>query len=254
VFFFLKSKIKQDLIDQVNDKMEQDARFKQKLEDEEIDVSRFVFAGKNKKIVEGTKVVSAKEEYSELRKYAIKQQNVWWAGGLSSSLAFLCLLFVPVFQFLLVEGKTNSFWENFIIIVNFIFNFFFFLEVCWKNYAFGARKAWSLAPTAMKLEWFFAPLNFFFFVIYCIKVSKGEKHELVANFLGLVILLRISRLTAFLNELVVWRNLFRTLKALSKPFTNLTLTLYSLFVVYSAIGQQWFGGKIGMNNIDIIVK
>jgi len=35
-------------------------------------VKRFVSAGKNKKIVEGTKVVSAKDEYSEMRKYAIK--------------------------------------------------------------------------------------------------------------------------------------------------------------------------------------
>jgi len=74
---------------------------------------------------------------------------------------------VPIFQFLLVEENASTVWVNSLIIVNFVINFFFFLEVCFKNYAFGARKAWNLAPTAFKLEWFFAPMNFLFIVIYC---------------------------------------------------------------------------------------
>ena len=73
---------------------------------------------------------------------------------------------------------------------------------------------------------------------------------MVISFLNLVILLRTSRLTMFLGELVVWKNFIRSLKALTKPFINLTVTMYSLLLLYSAIGGHLFGGVINTNSID----
>ena len=57
----------------------------------------------------------------------------------------------------------------------------------------------------------------------------------------------------FLGELVVWKNFIRSLKALTKPFINLTVTMYSLLLLYSAIGGHLFGGVINTNSIVTIV-
>jgi hypothetical protein len=57
----------------------------------------------------------------------------------------------------------------------------------------------------------------------------------------------------FLGELVVWKNFIRSLKSLTKPFINLSVTMYSLLLLYSAIGAQIFGGAINTNSIVTIV-
>ena len=58
------------------------------------------------------------------------------------------------------------------------------------------------------------------------------------------ILLRSLRVSALLNEMEIWRNFIRTIRALLKPFMNFTVTLYSLYLIYAAIGLELFGGKV----------
>lgn len=45
-------------------------------------------------------------------------------------------------------------------------NFIFLLELCWKNYAFGPRRAWIYAPLSIKAEYFLQILNVYYFILY----------------------------------------------------------------------------------------
>lgn len=40
---------------------------------------------------------------------------------------------------------------------------------------------------------------------------------------------------------------------MSKPFINLSITMYSLLLLYSAIGMTAFGGVINTDSIVVIV-
>lgn len=73
---------------------------------------------------------------------------------------------------------------------------------------------------------------------------EDHEYETEVNILSTIILIRALRTTTLLNEIEVWRNFIRTIKALFKPFMNFTLTLYSLYLIYAAIGLEFFGGRI----------
>lgn len=60
------------------------------------------------------------------------------------------------------------------------------------------------------------------------------------------ILLRALRMTALLNEIDLWRNFIRTIKALLRPFFNFSITLYSLYMIYASLGISFFGGTISL--------
>ena len=74
--------------------------------------------------------------------------------------------------------------------------------------------------------------------------KDDHEYETEVNILSTIILIRALRTTTLLNEIEVWRNFIRTIKALFKPFMNFTLTLYSLYLIYAAIGLEFFGGRI----------
>lgn len=74
--------------------------------------------------------------------------------------------------------------------------------------------------------------------------SHSNDYNLEVNILSITILVRSLRVSALLNEIEVWRNFIRTIRALFKPFLNFSLTLYSLYLIYAAIGLEFFGGKI----------
>ena len=53
-----------------------------------------------------------------------------------------------------------------------------------------------------------------------------------------------------MRELKIWRNFIRAMQALVKPFTNLLMALYSLYLIYASIGVAWFGGLINTESIQ----
>ena len=71
------------------------------------------------------------------------------------------------------------------------------------------------------------------------------------NVISLGILVRSLRVSALLNEMEIWRNFIRTIRALFKPFMNFSLTLYSLYLIYASIGLEFFGGKI---NVEFMTR
>ena len=120
---------------------------------------------------------------------------------------------------------------------------FFGLELAMKSYAFGIRRAYSQMNWVLKLEFFYQPLIWILWFIFVAGVGNGEYYTEV-NIFSLGILLRSLRMSSLLNEIQLWRNFVRTLRALVKPFFNFSLTLYSLYLIYASIGLEFFGGKI----------
>lgn len=79
-----------------------------------------------------------------------------------------------------------------------------------------------------------------------------SRYETEGNIICIGILLRALRITFFMRELKVWRNFIRAIQALIKPFTNLAMALYSLYLIYAAIGVAWFGGVINKDSIEAL--
>ena len=73
-------------------------------------------------------------------------------------------------------------------------------------------------------------------------LSKEYNTQVI--FFSMAILIRVMRVTSILNEVTLWRNFVRTLRALMKPFFNFGATLYSLYLIYASMGLEFFGGKI----------
>lgn len=162
----------------------------------------------------------------------------------------MSIIFIPIFEHVLNEGSKDVA----LIILCFLVNFFFFVELCWKNYAFGFRRAWLFAPLSIKVEYIVQVFNMGYLIDFIIMLKNKEpEHSAIIHYLNLVILVRTTRLTMFLGEFAVWKNFVRSLKALSKPFINLSVTMYSLLLLYSAVGSSLFGGVINTNSIVTIV-
>jgi hypothetical protein len=140
------------------------------------------------------------------------------------------------------------------VFVLYFVNFFFFLETGWKIYAFGVVKCWNTISWILKVEWVLQPLMIASFVWFAISFrSPTSNHSQIVRFLGFVVLLRTLRVSMFLNELKIWQNFIRALNAMSKPFINLSITMYSLLLLYAVIGMTAFGGVINTNSIVTIV-
>lgn len=119
----------------------------------------------------------------------------------------------------------------------------FGLEIAFKSYAFGLRRAFSTSNWVMKCEYF---VQIIIFVTLCFFLFSDSyeffKNEIII--FDMVILLRALRLTSLLNEIDLWRNFIRTIRALLRPFFNFSVTLYSLYMIYASIGMIVFGGAI----------
>ena len=123
-----------------------------------------------------------------------------------------------------------------------MFGAFFAIDIVFKCYAFGLRRAVANMDWVVASEFAFQPLiwmSFFFFMN-----TNNENMKMLINFTSFGILLRTLRVTSILNEITLWRNFVRTLRALVKPFFNFGVTLYSLYLIYASIGLEFFGGKI----------
>ena len=119
----------------------------------------------------------------------------------------------------------------------------FLLEVIMKAYAFGLRRAYVQASWVVKAEFFYQPIIWIIWMIFVSKNHNSDYHFEV-DVLSLGILFRSLRVSALLNEMEIWRNFIRTIRALFKPFVHFSLTLYSLYLIYASIGLEFFGGRV----------
>ena len=117
-------------------------------------------------------------------------------------------------------------------------------ELVLKCYAFGLRRAFSNANWVVKLEFIYQPLIYFLLIHYIRYYNQNESFTFEVNLFSIGILLRSLRISALLNEIELWNNFIRTLKALFKPFINFSMTLYSLYLIYASMGLYLFGGEV----------
>ena len=212
------------------------------------------------------KVYKSKEHHGLWRKRFIDLQNTLWADIPMTIVAVLSLFFIPLFQYchdINLEGEITHNDEEVkkskkllkvTIWVNFIFSILFGLEIVMKSYAFGLRRAFSQCEWVVKLEFFYQAaiwLMWFFFVFKT--YDHKDSYSLEVNVFSLGILLRSLRVTSNLNEIDLWRNFSRTIAALVKPFFNFSVTLYSLYMIYAALGQEIFGGKISTTKMEEMI-
>lgn len=59
-----------------------------------------------------------------------------------------------------------------------------------------------------------------------------------------MIILRVSKILPFLEELEQFRFFIKAFNIMKGPFLNLCLTLYSFYFIYVVIGVEIYGGKI----------
>lgn len=135
--------------------------------------------------------------------------------------------------------------------VNFILAILFGLEITLKSYGFGIRRAFTQANWVVKVEFFLQPIVWAMWLQFL--VTNDHSYELQVNIFSLGILLRSLRMTSLLNEIILWRNFARTIKALVRPFFNFSVTLYSLYLIYACIGLEFFGGKNNVQEINYLV-
>ena len=198
-----------------------------------------------------------KEEYSDKRKWAIRFQNKYWADVPLTVVSIVSLLFIPLFQYChdsAEAGESKLPILLTLVWLNFIISWVYLAELVTKVFAFGIRRAFSGANWAIKVEFFFQPCLMVLFVLFCLghgDLANLESGDFATegNVICLGILLRSMRITFFMRELAIWRNFVRAMQALSRPFTNLAMALYSLYLIYASVGVAWFGGLINEESI-----
>ena len=81
-----------------------------------------------------------------------------------------------------------------------------------------------------------------------------QQRDFDVKILETVILVRVLRIFAFLNELEQWQFFMKAFKIMRGPFFNLCFTLYSLYFMYSLIGMQIYGGKINSQTFEALFE
>ena len=66
----------------------------------------------------------------------------------------------------------------------------------------------------------------------------------LVKFLECIIIVRILRLSVYLQEIKVLRIILETLRSLLNPFWSVLTVLFTVFYVYTMLGMLLFGGKI----------
>ena len=130
-----------------------------------------------------------------------------------------------------------------LIWLNFVIAACFAIEIVIKSYAFGLRRAYVQGSWVIKAEFFYQPILWIIWMVFLSK-NHNDDYTMEVDVISGSILLRSLRASALLNEMEIWRNFIRTIRALFKPFLNFSLTLYSLYLIYAAIGLELFGGKV----------
>lgn len=119
-------------------------------------------------------------------------------------------------------------------------------EMIFLFYCFGILHAIK-RRNHIKFEIIFQIIIFASFIHF---LASGEV-ELILRSLEIIIILRGLRLLKLFNEFQQWKIIMRTIGALLKPFTTLLLVTYTLFLVFSIVGDRAFGGLANMNAPEI---
>ena len=74
----------------------------------------------------------------------------------------------------------------------------------------------------------------------------------LVKFLECIIIVRILRLSVYLQEIKVLRIILETLRSLLNPFWSVLTVLFTVFYVYTMLGMLLFGGKISFQTEEIL--
>ena len=69
-----------------------------------------------------------------------------------------------------------------------------------------------------------------------------------------IAIIRILRLTIYLEEIKTFRIIVETLKALLSPFWSMITVIFSIFYVYAFMGIIIFGGKVSYDSAEIALN
>ena len=142
------------------------------------------------------------------------------------------------------------------ILIQFSLNIIYLLDILIMFFVFGIRDFFLKRSWALRLELLFQILHFCKIKDYYTLWFQDEIENEAAfiGFIQMTILFRILRIFTFLAELQQWEFFLKAIKVMRGPFFNLTFTLYSLYFLYSLIGQEIFGGKINSEQFDEIFR
>ena len=101
----------------------------------------------------------------------------------------------------------------------------------------------------MLFEFCFQITNLVLFISF---VDGDSDPDFEVRFLEIIILFRITRLFYLMSEIVQFRLIGDTFKALVRPFFTLIMSLYCVYYIYAMIGDAMFGGKNFNNDIRVL--
>ena len=86
---------------------------------------------------------------------------------------------------------------------------------------------------------------------YPVKAIIYERIYNVAKCLEAVIILRLLRLSVYLDEIKTFRIIMETLKSLISPFWSVLCVMFSIFYIYALIGMSLWSGEIDFSKEEI---
>lgn len=155
------------------------------------------------------------------------------------------LLTLPYLNY--YELVKNEGGQEFILQLQFNLNIFYMIELLLLIFVLGIYNVFTKETLALRAEAGFQIATLTYLGSWREMFEGGADPELRRAFLDLVqvlILVRLLRITKFLDELEQWEFFVRSIKVMQGPFFNLCLSVYSVFFFYTLIGMDLFGGKI----------
>lgn len=87
-----------------------------------------------------------------------------------------------------------------------------------------------------------------FILVAFVPFISSNNYNPILRELEIVAILRSFRLMKLFNEVRQWKVIIRTIEAMISPFFSLLLVTFTLFLIFSIIGDRAFGGHANMNN------
>lgn len=129
------------------------------------------------------------------------------------------------------------------IIVQFVINFLFLIELVSDFFIYGLFESYSY-NFRMTPETICQCLNLFVFIRHCATQDKENFYNSDVKLLELVIFIRMLKLLTLLYEIKTLRIIIETMRKLIKPLANLCSVLGTIYYTFALIGMWSFGGKV----------
>ena len=130
------------------------------------------------------------------------------------------------------RGQTES-WIFIEVVINWLFAIEMFLLFFWFGFVSALKRR-----NHLRFEIVFQITNLIFFIYFL----ATDRFDVITKALEITIILRMMRLLVLFKEVKQWQIIIKTIRALLSPFYTLLLVTYMLFLIYSIIGDRWFGG------------